>query len=189
MTFLKKKKISLIFLLQLWQQYLFGREGNRSFTGLEWRRSVLCGSTGRCLWWRLTCGINNGGCLGGFIFRDALQIKGNSKNRLSIKKYPHLAVKLPRDRLTLFGVWMGDRASRSVMGNSSPRLRRSSYTCTTPAKEGVLRKASAHDCGVDARICGENFQQRRSQAKTKATFRTHTQRSNMPGSLCRYHSC
>lgn len=49
--------------------------------------------------------------------------------------------------LTLFGVWMGDRASRSVMGNSSPRLLRSSYTYTTPTREGELRNASAHDCG------------------------------------------
>lgn len=49
------------------------------------------------------------------------------------------------DRLTLLGVWMGDRASRSVMGNSRPRLLRSSYTYTTPAREGELRNASAHD--------------------------------------------
>lgn len=70
---------------QFWQQYLFGREGNWSSTGLDWRRSVLCGSTGRCLWWWLTCGINNGGCLGGFVFRDALQIESNSKIRLSVK--------------------------------------------------------------------------------------------------------
>lgn len=49
--------------------------------------------------------------------------------------------------LTLFGVWMGDRASRSVIGNSSPRLLRSSYTYTTPTREGELRNASAHDCG------------------------------------------
>lgn len=47
--------------------------------------------------------------------------------------------------LTLFGVWIGDRASRSVMGNSRPRLLRSSYTYTTPAKEGELRNASAQD--------------------------------------------
>lgn len=50
------------------------------------------------------------------------------------------------DGLTLFGVWMGDRASRSVMGNSRPRLLKSSYTYTTPAREGELRNASAHDC-------------------------------------------
>ncbi|TNN28494.1 hypothetical protein EYF80_061358 [Liparis tanakae] len=50
------------------------------------------------------------------------------------------------DSLTLLGVWMGDRASRSVMGNSRPRLLRSSYTHTTPAREGELRNASAHDC-------------------------------------------
>lgn len=29
-------------------------------------------------------------------------------------------------KLTLLGVWIGDRASRSVMGNSRPRLLRSS---------------------------------------------------------------
>lgn len=48
-------------------------------------------------------------------------------------------------RPTLLGVWMGDKASRSVMGNSRPRLLRSSYTYTTPARAGELRKASAHD--------------------------------------------
>lgn len=49
--------------------------------------------------------------------------------------------------LTLFGVCMGDRASKSVMGNSKPRLLKSSYTYTTPAREGELRNASAHDWG------------------------------------------
>lgn len=64
------------------------------------------------------------------------------------------------DTLTLFGVWMGDRASRSVMGNSRPLFLKSSYTCTTPAKEGELRNASAHDCkweGENVMKYSENY--------------------------------
>lgn len=39
---------------------------------------------------------------------------------------------------------MGDRASRSVIGNSRPLFFRSSYTHTTPESDGTLRNASAH---------------------------------------------
>ena len=39
---------------------------------------------------------------------------------------------------------MGERASRSGMGTSRPRLFRASETPTTPAREGEFRKASAH---------------------------------------------
>lgn len=39
---------------------------------------------------------------------------------------------------------MGDRASKSAIGNSTPFLFSSSYICTTPVRSGLLRKASAH---------------------------------------------
>lgn len=43
-----------------------------------------------------------------------------------------------------WGVWIGDRASKSAMGNSIPFLFSSSYMCTTPVRSGLLLKASAH---------------------------------------------
>lgn len=69
------------------------------------------------------------------------------------------------DSLTLFGVWIGDRASRSVIGNSKPLLLRSSYTYTTPAREGELRNASAHDW----RWQREDMMRQSTQCKTKIT--------------------
>lgn len=60
---------------------------------------------------------------------------------------------------------MGDRASRSVMGNSRPRFLKSSYTCTTPPSEAVLRKASAHDCRVDTGATHGGNVRRQSQNK------------------------
>lgn len=47
-------------------------------------------------------------------------------------------------KLTRWGVWIGDRASKSAMGNSTPFLFSSSYMCTTPVRSGLLLKASAH---------------------------------------------
>ena len=58
---------------------------------------------------------------------------------------PILGKQTEQMKVTLCGVWMGDRASRSVMGNSRPLRRRSSYTHTTPDRDGAFRKASAHD--------------------------------------------
>lgn len=45
---------------------------------------------------------------------------------------------------TRWGVCIGERVSRSDVGNSMPFLLSSSYTWTTPVRSGLLRNASAH---------------------------------------------
>lgn len=136
------------------QCYLFCREGGWSLTGWDCRRSILSGYTGGSLWLWLLCGSDNGGRLCSPVFWNTLHEKNSGDichRSTAQRKIVTRAFHMPCyfrfvDSLTLFGVWMGDRASRSVMGNSRPRLLRSSYTYTTPDREGELRNASAHDC-------------------------------------------
>lgn len=127
------------------QWNLFCSKWDWSFTGLKWRWCILTGNTWSSFQLWLICRSSDRGHLSGSIFWGALQDLSERYGTITIQTFKWSFVFSLEDSLTLFGVWMGDRASRSVMGNSRPRLLRSSYTCTTPTREEELRNASAHD--------------------------------------------